>query len=207
MKITIETAKVYRLRGFKPESFAWADIVIRSWKGGGSIDVQSDYGSYAYQWGSTGRDDIREFLVGLDYGYFMTKCHPSRGYETDWDGTAKEVRRLILEDRRIGGITADFARKCIDGVDAVEWGESLFYEMRDHPELSTFYADGDYPRKTVRQGQCNGFWTVIWPEIVKVWREELQAPHIPTDSFDTPIQGVIILNWREIEPSKPKGEG
>ena len=176
MILTIESAKVYRMRKFKPETFCWADITIRSWKGGGAIDVQSDYGSYSCQWGATGRDDIREFLIGLDYGYFMGKAHPSRGYATDWDLTAEDVKRLILKDRRDGGISAEDARKCMDGANAIEWGEAAFYEMRDYPELARFYSESDYPKRTVKQGQCNGFWTVIWPEIVRVWKEEIAAP-------------------------------
>lgn len=178
MILAIETARVYKMRKFKPESFCWADITIRSWKGGGAIDVQSDYGSYSSQWGSTGRDDIREFLVGLDYGYFMGKAHPSHGYETDWEGTGKEVKRLILEDRRSGGMSAAEARECFDGAEAVEWGASVYYEMRDYPELARFYSESDYPTKTVKQGQCNGFWNIIWPEIVKVWKEEIAKPEL-----------------------------
>lgn len=173
MKVIIETAKVYRLRQLKPKSSCWADITIRSWKNGGSIDVQSDYGTYAYQWYATGCDDIRKFLVRLDYGYFMGKAHSSRGYETDWDGTAEDIRKEILKDRRKGDMTAEDARTCLDAVGTIEWGEALFYEMRDCPELAKFYADCDYPKRTVRQGQCNGFWTIIWPEITMVWREEM----------------------------------
>lgn len=173
MILTKETATVYKMRKFKPKTFCWADITIRSWKGGGAIDAQSDYGSYSYQWGATGSDDIREFLVGLDYSYFMGKAHPSHGYETDWEGTAEDLKRLILQDRRQAQMTAENARACFDAIDSLEWGEAIFYQMGDYPELSRFYADCDYPKKTRRQGQCNGFWTIVWPEITKVWREEI----------------------------------
>lgn len=175
VQCTITSATVYRLRKFKPETYCWADITIRSWMNGGAIDVQSDYGSYSYQWCSTGCDDIREFLVGLDYGYFMGKAHPSHGYVTDWDLTAKDVKRLILKDRRDGGLSAAEAREIMDAAEAIEWGEAVFYEMRDYPKLAQFYTDSDYPKRTVKQGQCNGFWNIVWPEITRIWREEIAA--------------------------------
>lgn len=173
---TVETAIVYKLRKFRPESFCWADITIRAWKGGVSFQAQSDYGNYAYIWGAIGPDDWRDFLLSLDYGYFMGKAHPSHGYETDWDGTADDIRKLILEDRRKGrAMSAEEARACFDAVDKVEWGPSIYYELRDYPELAEFMQSHDFPTKRARNGQCNGFWSVVWPEICKVWRKEKES--------------------------------
>lgn len=190
MKLTIETAKVYRLRRSETpgESFAWADITIRSWKNGGSIDAQSDYGSYAYSWNATGCDDIREFLVRLDYGYFMGKAHPKHGYETDWDATADEIKKRILEARR-EGMPADDAREAFDALESIDKDEGFFWQAREYPALHDFLGRHEYPQVTRRIPQCNGFWTVIWAEITKIWRQEMAAERSPIVLESAPDQG------------------
>jgi hypothetical protein len=178
MKLTTETAQVYKLKGEKDdkEPWAWAVIIIRSWEGGGSIDAQTDYGNYAYIWSSIGDRDIREFLCKLDYSYFMGKAHHTRGYVTDWDKTADEIKRLALEDRRADNLDAESARDIFDALDAIDRDEGFFWQARDYPALSKFLSRHEYPKRTVRDAQCNGFWNVIWPRICEVWKEELAAP-------------------------------
>jgi hypothetical protein len=181
MKLTTETAKVYKLRGEKEdkEPWAWAVIIIRSWPGGGSIDAQTDYGNYAYIWASIGDDDIREFLARLDYSYFMGKAHHTRGYRTDWEKTADEYKRLAMEKRRRGGLDADDAREIFDALEAIDRDEGFFWQAREYPALYRLISDHDGMKQTERDAQCNGFWTVIWPRICEVWKEELATPAGP----------------------------
>ena len=177
MKLTTETAKVYKLKGEQgdKERFAWAVIIIRSWPGGGSIDAQTDYGNYAYIWSSIGKRDIREFLCNVDYGYFMGKAHHTRGYVTDWDKTAGEYRRLALEARRSGELGVAEAREIFDALDAIDRDEGFFWQAREYPALYELISDHEGTKQTVRDAQCNGFWTVIWPRICEAWKEELAA--------------------------------
>ena len=111
--VTTDIARVYKLRSDK--GFGWANITIREWRQGGSIDVQSDYGGYAYIWSSIGDRSLRQFLLNLDFGYFMGKAKP--GYmRFDADETAKVVRRMIVEQRRSGDITRRDARVMYDNL-------------------------------------------------------------------------------------------
>jgi hypothetical protein len=179
VKVTTETAKVYKLRGDEGSGWStWAVIIIRSWKGGGSIDVQSDYGNYAYIWASIGERDIRSFLMNIGYDYFMSKAHPSRGYVTDWDKTAEEIKRLILEARR-EGMDADKARQVFDDLASIDHDDGFFWNAREYPALGRFLSDHDHPTMRARDAQCNGFWERIWPHACAAWKAELASERAP----------------------------
>jgi hypothetical protein len=176
LKVTMDTAKVYKLRGDEGGGwFTWAVIIIRSWKGGGSIDVQSDYGNYAYIWSSIGDADIREFLCNVGYDYFMSKAHHTRGYVTDWDKTADELKRMALESRRSGDLDADDAREIFDALEAIDRDEGFYWQARDYPALSKFVSRQEWPKRVEREAQCNGFWERIWPTLRQAWTDELKA--------------------------------
>ncbi len=173
MKITTETAKVYKLRG-EPNDFAWAIITIRSWKGGGQIDVQSDYGNYAYLWASIGNQDFREFLCKVGFDYFMGKAHHKRGYQVDWDATAENLKRLVLVARR-EGMDADKARACFEALEAIDKDEGFFWNARDYDDLRDFLQREEYPKKEIRCPDAEGFWKRIWPHACAFWKAELTA--------------------------------
>lgn len=102
-EITTETATVYKLRFRKNEGeqerFGWADAAVRSWKGGGSISIQSDYGNYAYTWTAIGSASFLSFLIGLNFDYFMGKACP--GYrQFAHEKTVDAIKRMIVERRR-----------------------------------------------------------------------------------------------------------
>lgn len=68
------TAKSYTI---KTESGNWlAQIVLTS---DGMISGVTDYGNFANAWRSGG-DDFREFIIGLNVGYFTTKISGSFSY-------------------------------------------------------------------------------------------------------------------------------
>ncbi len=91
-----------------PDSFGWAIVVIGS---DGYFSACSDYGNYAFIWGSHGRDDFREFLLDArkDTSYFANKL--SAGGEVyDADATIAEVKKYIIELRREDGFSKEKAR-------------------------------------------------------------------------------------------------
>lgn len=79
-----DEAVVYKMKAGKP-GWGWANITIREWEGGGSVDIQSDFGAYAYSWGAIGSGTFRAFLRGLNYGYFMGKAAANRGRQFSWE--------------------------------------------------------------------------------------------------------------------------
>ena len=173
-KIEKDTAVVYKVRSI--EGFGWAIATIREWKGGGSIDIQSDYGPFSCSWTAIGDRTLREFLCSLHFGYFMNKAASNHGRVIDLELTRKEWVRQLLAMRRVEGITKSQARDAYDTLDIDGlWGpaskqefieafgsSSVWYQVMDYPE----FFEGDCP-------QCRGLWDGPWQALCRLWREEI----------------------------------
>lgn len=69
------TAKSYTLR---TEDRLWlGQIVLTS---DGSFMSVTDYGNFSFSWRHHGSDDFRQFLIGLDKGYFAGKMYQGMSY-------------------------------------------------------------------------------------------------------------------------------
>jgi hypothetical protein len=182
--VTTEAAKVYKVRfvkeGEEPHRFGWADAAVRTFPRGGSISIQSDYGTYANTWTATGDGPFIEFLCQLDFDYFMTKTR-GRHHVFDHERSMKAIRRSIIERRRSNDITAADARDVWDdleqyGSDGGPNADFWFSEIMRSDAISRFF-DGDYFDivKEVPDPECVGFWNEIWPHLVTAWRAELAS--------------------------------
>lgn len=68
------TAKSYTLT--KPNGGWLGQVVLTS---DGMFSAVTDYGNFAYSWRSFGKD-FREFIIGLNVGYFATKMAGGMAY-------------------------------------------------------------------------------------------------------------------------------
>lgn len=170
--LEVETAQVYKVRSLNRRT-DWANATIRSWPRGGSIDVQSDYGSYSYSWYSIGNGSFLSFLCGLDYDYFMTKARG--GYrEFDAEAAVKRIKGDVVDRRRHGGLEREKARDLFDEADRYDaafyvTAEGLGGQFSD--EMWRF-LDGDFPMVTRDNSQTRGFWDHLWPMLTDAWRKE-----------------------------------
>jgi hypothetical protein len=174
-----DTATVYKIR--IDGRSAWAVITIRQWPKGGSIDIQSDYGNYSNSWCSIGERDFREFLLDLEFSYFMGKVRGHDYLRFSLEKTIAEVKADINEQRRDGEITKEKARECWDILEESEQerdSEDIFYRRVMDADIEGAVYDGDmsaFPRALEPDPQCQGFWDVIWPVACDVWKKELEA--------------------------------
>lgn len=181
--VTREAAVVYKVRGREQpkRTFDWADAAVREWPKGGSISIQSSHGTYAYSWNAIGPGRFLEFLVSLDFDYFMGKAHPD--YKVfDYEKTMAGMRRMIIERRGENwGFTKEAARECWD--DLKLWGgeytasaDHFLAEILRSSALCKLF-DGDYCglMRYSPDGQTLGFWRDLWPALCETWREELAA--------------------------------
>jgi hypothetical protein len=172
------TAKVYMLRRIGGSS-AWADITIRDWPDGGSLNIQSDYGNYQHSWRSTGCNSLIEFLIGLNFDYFMKKC--CKGYLVySHEETLKRTLSQLIAYRKYRFLNKEEARECMNQIKtAFPYGSSNIVDFVENlPEIVTeMVYDNDYsniPEGKTPRYECVGFWEEVWPCACEVWRKELE---------------------------------
>ena len=168
VRINKTTVERYTLRSNKPHW--WADITISK---DGFLNIQSDYGNFAYAWGSFG-DDFKKFLMGCDNSYLGGKIGRDHPDEFNAADTLKAIKKDILEKRRLNDIKKEDARDVWDelrilGIDS---RESLY---RDLPMVSQFY-DHDYsaiPCIMDRNYSITAFLEKCWPAFIEALKGEL----------------------------------
>lgn len=173
------SARVYRITIETP-CHSWAHIIIEEWHEGGSLNIQSDYGNFAYSWSSIGPLCLREFLMGTQYDYFMSKAAPNRGREFSLEKSISALKREVLYLRKRGMLDREVARTCYghilelneySGGSEAEYTASVPYEL-----VKKLYG-GDYtefPYGQENDSQCVAFWERIWPVVCREWQKELQ---------------------------------
>lgn len=93
MKVNVlNNVQCYQLREL--EHGCWADIYMSANGNTGTLFIQSDYGSWDYFWGSCGKP-FKEFLVGLDRGYLLTKLNSGKELYFDCDLYIKNLRKEL----------------------------------------------------------------------------------------------------------------
>jgi len=156
----------------------WAVFTI---SGEGMFNVQSDFGNYSYWWRSPGHRSFKEFLIDLEPTYTMGKLNDQRPRVFDVKSTVNSLKKEVIERRKEGEITQEFARSCFDDIDrirrensdTVDQYFSILHEISFLPKLYDF----DYsmiPCRTEYDPMLQGFMKHIYPEFVRILKEELQ---------------------------------
>ena len=201
MKFEVKTIRQYVGREHLQDS---CKIMLEFWPKGGSLMIVSPYGNWDYSWNSTGTDDIRAFLVGLDKGYLMNKLDARNTTLFDAEGTVAKVKEMILDSRRRRNYTAEFQsfrkdpekhqaqrtieeyRELWDAIEALDpdmsadtFFDSLYILPRTHPRalLESCELTDVYCIDAVTMENPNHkhFWEECWLPLVAHWKEELAA--------------------------------
>jgi hypothetical protein len=135
----------------------------------GAFNCQSTYGTYAYIWRSIGSATLKEFLLDLNFDYFMGKARP--GYHTfDFDRSVERLRDTIRSARRYGSLTKAEARDAWDDIEGLSPdGSHEFVSYVTHSEPLMRALGGDYYDLCSQSpdGDSKQFWVIIWPEFLK----------------------------------------
>lgn len=172
-------AKVYNIRVQEPYP-TWANITIREWKGGGSFDCQSDYKDFSHFWNSIGPETLREFLIDLDFDYFMKKTRARDYLEFSGEESLKAVRQDIINADREDRIDIELARKMFDSTrlhtDRVLYSQNTFAQFLIDSDIIKDLYFNDWQAVPIRKEynpQCLGFWKNIWPAAKEIWEKEI----------------------------------
>ncbi|KVO11762.1 hypothetical protein [Burkholderia ubonensis] len=168
----------YSLRG---DHGVWATIALRGWEATsasgdvhhcGEILINSDYGNYAYAWGSMGCP-LKQFLIEIDRGYLLNKLAGLSLYEFDFDASVERVKREILQQRRDGSLDRDEAREAWNDIPSDNQGKDLFIN-----ELFRIDCLGEEPwhfAKERERPELGGFYKHVWTPFTEHLRAELAA--------------------------------
>jgi hypothetical protein len=178
---TKSSVALYKLR--HKDGFNWAHITVDANNEGYlSLACQSDYGNYCYIWNGAG-NDWRNFLIGLNYGYFMGKTTDHHGREFDREKTLIAIKQHIIEKRREARnycsdkLTRETIRDIWNEICDVDQGatEDTFIAGLMDTEYYEKICEYDYysvPLLYKDHGQCRGFWDTIWMAFREVLKSE-----------------------------------
>lgn len=181
------TVHQYRLRG---ERGQWvADVIMRS---DGYFSTVSDYGNYAYWWGSPGME-FRRFVAQLERQTDYVCSKLSR--RSDWydaSGTLKAIKQHILTYRREGSMTKSRAadewatlRDVCGGGSLRDVHEIGLYEFHQWYERTKIGDAAEFARYDYRP-EVRGFCERVMPLLAAAIREELaKESRTPTDGTST----------------------
>ena len=176
-KIQTDVARVYKARSRDRYGWGWAVATVREWPRGGQLDVQSDFGSYAYSWSAIGDRTLREFLCGLHFDYFMNKAAAGGGRVFDEDATIRRIKADIFERARDGCIDRETAHEWRDDLDSCgdAGSEHVFAERLMATDW--FYKLYDsYPGIVMRDSpQARAFWDGPWQALCAHWKAEARS--------------------------------
>ncbi len=164
-------ARVFHVR----EGSSWAIAIVREWGDGGSIDIQSDYGSFNYIWYLVG-DSFYDFLRSLDFDYFMGKTRPD--YKVfDYDASIKAIKVSLIENRKQGNLTRQQAREFWNDVENMGHCSTTaeFYDcIAQVAHIEEIYYDWDFPMYDKPSYQTKLFWNGPWQALCEHWKREQQ---------------------------------
>lgn len=158
----------------------------------GEVLINSSFGSWANTWTACGFP-FKEFLAAAGFDYLFTKFMGSKLERHDGEGTLKELRRDILQQRRENRLDCAQAREVWDAVDwerdRIESDEtSCGYALLEvasrigdrHPMRDYFADPSGWPRITRPDCQAAGFWRELWPHFVAELEREKAAAGVKT---------------------------
>lgn len=133
----------------------------------GMVMIAGSFGAYDYMWRSIGDQHLFDFLAGIDFSYAAGKLEGPAGV-FDADATFEGIRAHIIEGRRHGNYTKEYARRYWNQLH--EWrhyGNSDpndLYMNLDLDDCSEFF-------RYRHSGQFTGFWESIWrPFVAELYR-------------------------------------
>jgi len=160
----------------------WGDFYLD----GNTLLIHSDFGAYAFSWGRPGKE-IRRFLIGCETDYVASKLVPSFWRRpVDPEATIRCVRQSLLERRREGAITREFAREEWDRAADIEDEISLYrwWEETKLENASFLIESIEIPPA------LSGMFKWIWPTFIEQLKAELaeqeRGPVPPGDFYLSP---------------------
>ncbi|BAO88955.1 hypothetical protein [Caballeronia cordobensis] len=163
------------------EHCMWATIALRDWtrESGdgrvsycGEIMIHSDYGDYAYSWGSMGHP-LKEFLTSINRGYVLNKLSGGETERFDFDRTIEGVKKSVIEERRKRWFDKDEAREIWDEIPTEDLGKDMFVHEMMSCRSEFLNQEPWHHIETSEIPQLAGMWDYLWVPFVEHLRTEI----------------------------------
>lgn len=120
-KSTVEKIRITEVKNCDPIEVYFEDLGPRQ----GQVVIRCWGNAWSSYWGGIGENGIKQFFLSCDK-YYLTKNFMSAGKmtEPDVEATIKMVKRIILQSRRNGEVSAKDVRNFWDER-VVSWCENL----------------------------------------------------------------------------------
>lgn len=175
----ISSAELHHVRS----GHEWALIALDDRTG--LMAIQSSYGAFNHIWPPQHRSQpLGEFIVTLDFGYFMSKTRGAAAKEFDFNGTVSNIRDWIKRARRENGISKDVARDAIGALEAIDHttsSDDFAMQLGYAPDLMQALGSEWYEALRTRYTpECEWFWKTIWADFrwQLLCRAGLESPFI-----------------------------
>jgi hypothetical protein len=145
---------------------------------GGELLVHSSFGAFCNSWGACA-NPFKQFLIGLDRHYFMTKCRPGAAEEFDGEKSLQHVKEWLIDKRKGGDFTRGDTREAwnsiMDARDEIVHSEYAFVTVLQSLEIEGLDEPWHFSCRSLT-AECVGFWRDLWPEFVAAVKAEQQQP-------------------------------
>ncbi|MGL5681686.1 MAG: hypothetical protein ACRDDZ_01360 [Marinifilaceae bacterium] len=172
---TKSVATIYKIRPTDNHG-GWADISLDDQGDGrGRLTISSDYGSWAYYWGSMG-GGFKKFLITCDECYLF-RCLSNK-YIFDEHATKKALYQDIKEARKNRDITADEAKEICDDLSRAYIAN---YRASADDILSCtekiYYNDPTcIPYQHISDPAFDAFFDGPWKAFIEIIKSEIEQP-------------------------------
>ena len=177
MKVEKSLVERYYLK----EDWTYADIHISD---DGALSIRSDYGDYAYKWGSF-CDSFKDFLISINDDYLINKLGGANSYIFDFSSTIKAIKEEIIDCRKDYGsfdpeaiiLDQKEAREMWDEIEELEYTDNkdIFFINIMNTQYYEIVCDNDpynVPCKDMVHPQLNSFTKEIWPHFIDYLKKE-----------------------------------
>lgn len=174
--VTKQKIDVYKIR--HDNSCVWGDITVEFGKTSAQVMINSDYGSYAYNWFSTG-ENPKQFLCDINMDYAMEKLSDYKLYEPDTDKYSEEIKNSIIESRKDERMTKEEARTAWDDMlgvlDDYPSGDIMYHSLIEHEHFDKVFGDFEaLPSARRVKPKHVHFWEKVWTPFTDALKIEME---------------------------------
>jgi hypothetical protein len=185
---TVGTVERYDLKQISHD-YSWATFFIDETDG--TFMVQSDWGSFSYQWTHIGNRTLKEFLIGLsisvEKGYpdYLTEKLTGGKEVFDCDATIVKLKEILTNLRDKGKIHPDDCQEMleifegdfehttsIDYFCTQLYNDDHLWNQDRYGEMNIF-SEGELPFVMVHPSSALSFVKECFPKFCNILREEL----------------------------------